>query len=138
MSNIFTGLKEVSEMNTPDTEEFNQLLNIRLAAELTRYHSAILATIMEDPNEALKETIKEELNTTDRGIFLEQDESKKLLRANILDKENNRTFFVDMTPIDDKKSEQITQQTYEALSEYVQDPILIMENVKENLQDNAI
>lgn len=138
MSNIFTGLKEVSEMNTPNTEQFNQLLNMRLASELTRYHSAILATIMEDPNEALKETIKEELNATDRGIFLEQNESKNLLRANILDKENNRTFFVDMTTVDDEIAQKITPETYEALAEYVQDPLLVMDNVKENLKDNAI
>lgn len=124
-------------MNTPESEEFKQLLNMKVATELTKYHSAIFATIMEDPNEDLKEIFKEELKEN-QGICLEDNNSEKLLRANVLDKENKRIFFIDMSTRDEEGLEKITQETYDALSEYVQDPILVMQNVKEALQDNAI
>ncbi len=137
MSNIFSGMKDVNDVSTTESAEFKQLLNMRLASELTKYHSAIFAAIMEDPNEDLKEIVKEELKT-DQGIFLEGRDSEKLLRANVLDKENQRIFFVDITTEDVEGFEKITQQTYNILSEYVQDPILVMQNVKEDLQDSAI
>lgn len=137
MSNIFSGMKEVNDVNTTESAEFNQLLNMRVASELTKFHSPIFAAIMEDPNEDLKEIFKEELKES-QGIFVEANDSERLLRANVLDTQNNRIFFVDMTTEDEEGSEKITQQTYDTLSEYVQDPILVMQNVKETLQDNAI
>ena len=137
MSNIFSGIKEISDINTPESEEFKQLLNMRLAAELTKYHAPIFAAIMEDPNEDLKETFKEELRE-DQRIFLEGNDPERLLRAKVLDKENKRIFFIDMSTEDEEGLEKITQKTYDTLSEYVQDPILVMQNVKETLQDNAI
>lgn len=137
MSNIFSGLSEVKEMHTDQTKEFNQLLNIKVATELTKFHAPILATIMQDSNEDLKETLKEEIQLG-QGISLEGDDAQKLLRANILDRENRRIFFVDMSPNDEEGLEKIAQQTYDSLHEYVQDPILVMQNVKEDLQQNAI
>jgi len=137
MSNIFSGLSEVKEMHTDQTKEFNQLLNIKVATELTKFHAPILATIMQDSNEDLKETLKEEIQPG-QGISLEGDDAQKLLRANILDRENRRIFFVDMSPNDEEGLEKIAQQTYDSLHEYVQDPILVMQNVKEDLQQNAI
>jgi len=137
MSNIFTDLPEVKEMQTDQTEEFKQLLNIKVATELTKFHAPILAIIMQDPNKNLDEIFKEVIQP-DQGISLESDDAKKLLRANILDRENRRIFFVDMSPNDEEGLEKITQQTYDSLYEYVQDPILVMQNVKEDLQQNAI
>ena len=137
MGNIFSDLPEVKAIRTEESEEFNQLLNMKLASELTKYHSAIFAAIMEDPNEDLKETFKEELKEN-QGIFLEANDSEKLLRANVLDRENKRIFFIDMTTENEEDLEKITQQTYDTLSKYVQDPILVMQNIKEDSQDSAI
>lgn len=137
MSNIFTDLPEVKEMRTEEPKDFNTLLNIKLAAELTKYHGPIFAAIMEDPNEDLKQTLKEEIHG-DQRISLESNDSEKLLRANILDNENKRIFFIDMTTKEEEGIEKITQATYDTLSEYVQDPILVMQNVKDELKDNAI
>ena len=137
MSNIFSGMKEVNDVNTPESAEFKQLLNMKLAAELTKFHEPILTTIMEDPNEEMKETIQEELHVDER-IALESNASGEMIRANILTKDNQRTFYLDLTTKDDPGLEQITKGTYDKLIEYVQDPILVMQNVKETLQDNAI
>ena len=137
MSNIFSGMKEVNDVNTQESAEFKQLLNIKLAAELTKFHEPILTTIMEDPNEEMKETIQEELHVDER-ITLESNASGEMIRANILTKDNQRTFYLDLTTKDDPGLEQITKETYDKLIEYVQDPILVMQNVKETLQDNAI
>jgi len=137
MSNIFSSLSEVKEMQTSESEEFNQLLNIKIATELTKFHAPILTTIMQDPNEDLKDTFREEIQP-DHRLSLEGDEARKFLRVNVLDRENKRIFFVDMSPNDEEGLEKITQETYDSLSEYVQDPILVMENEKEKLQNNAI
>lgn len=137
MSNIFSDIPEVKEMKTEESEDFNRLLNMKLAAELTKFHGPIFAAIMDDPNEDLKRTLKKGLKI-DQGISLESHDPEKLLRANVLDKENDRAFFIDMTTEDVEGLEKITQKTYDTLSEYIQDPILVMQNVKEDLQDNAI
>lgn len=135
MGNIFS---EISKgMDTQNTPEFQTLLNQRVASELTRFHEVIFATIMEDSNEELKDTLKADL-TDERRITLEETKDRKILRADILTKDNKRVFFLDMGTNKEEGIEQITEETYAKLEEYVQDPLLVMQNVKEELADSAI
>lgn len=138
MSNIFADLSEVKSMETNKTPEFQKLLILKLASELTKYHDPIRASIMDDSNEYLKEILRTELDSQDNQLTLEGDDSEKLLRLDVLDKDCNRKFYIDLSPNEIDGLEKIDNETYDTLLEYVQDPVLVMQNVSDELEKSAI
>lgn len=114
------------------TPEYSQLFNTLLAGELTINTNRIMITLEEENNNIPFEEIKPEVEKG-HGVFVETNKDK--IRANVLDKGNERVLYVDMV-LSDKNQDgiPISQETYTKLKELALDPEVCTLNVKTKLE----
>lgn len=134
-------LKDITGINTENTPEYKELLNKHLAKYLTKNEQKgmdILSEEAYDGNPVPFEEINGYLKNPSVGAHFESDEKRNLIRANLLDTNNRRVFYLDMSTATDITSSYqiISTDTYQQLiNDVVIEPIKALEIVKDEIKD---
>jgi hypothetical protein len=118
---------------TEQTTE-NELLNKRLATELGIHTNAIINTLREEENPVPYEEINDLYNSGNGNLVFVEKEGN-LIRANVINPDNEKLHQIDMDTDSKSLNATITQETFDLLSTFALDPLEKMEVAKEKLGD---
>lgn len=134
-----SNLGQKFEIRTENTDEYGELFNQHLAAELTKNTNAILGALVEDENTILYEMMNATKNCG-LGIFLEDidDIQKDALMAHILDPQNKRLSNMLLTITDEEAEKRslfsVERDTFMELKSLALDPQACVTNVQSSFK----
>lgn len=126
-------------MNTESTSEYNELLNLKLAAELTKNTDSIIGALVDDENTLLYEMMDATRNAG-FGIFLEDAShiEKDTLAAHILDTQNKQIGELRLSVMEEDSNTRtifnVEKETFGKLTELILDPLVCKANVESKLK----
>jgi hypothetical protein len=128
-------LREVADIGTERTQDYKDLLNKRLAVELTKNGQKGMNILADEENPVPFEELNTLLKNPDLGVHFEADEDRKIIRANVLNSQNERLEYLFMTTNQDSLFINIiSQKTYEDLCEIAIDPLDTLVEVQGQLE----